>query len=598
MQLFIIIIFSAFLIGSGAMFAPAWRTEQPRIGLASTFLLALIVGGTVFWAEAFGWSILVIDYILFGLLTFVILGGTLSTAQARAEARGEVLEDADQGWTGPEDLAFFGVVALFFIAPTIVTHLPYGTNAITPGYLSLTARYGEGLNTLAPFFPEVDVLYSPTFHALVAYLNEQLNQPIPIIQMGITVTFSLLAVWLAYDFGAEVGDKRLGRGMALAMLLGVGLIQIFLSSYYTGLLGLIFGFACLTYLYRFSQHQHWHDMAGAGLMLGAVIITNPTSTLIILSGYGIFLIGLTLQQMRYSQRFWAIMLGGIPFIAIIAISPWLINNWELLTSELALPFGLDQINLFPTLWLPGAILAVIGILFGWRRNRFVVVVASLWSLVIIDLAGTEILPTILPFLQRFIHPSAVALQGLVIPFTILGGIALAWVWESLLRENLRRSLRRGVYAFALIAVIAIGITALTRQPVLQGVERLLGNTATTSSENEVATMNWLRENTEPEAIILNHPTLGQWGAIIPERQAIFIPQQPYFRGQENPISQQDPLRQFWDNPSNNTQLLQEHGIDYILVPEAFTATMPDELEQVFSVGDAAVYAVDSQRETE
>ena len=100
MTFFIVFVFSAVLLGAGAMLSPAWRTAQPRIALSATLCLAIVVGGAVFYAKAFGWDTLVVDYLLFALLSGVVLGGTLSTAQARAEARGEQLADRDQGWPG------------------------------------------------------------------------------------------------------------------------------------------------------------------------------------------------------------------------------------------------------------------------------------------------------------------------------------------------------------------------------------------------------------------------------------------------------------------------------------------------------------------
>ena len=82
MSLFVVFIFAAVLLGAGAMLSPAWRTAQPRIALSAALCLALVVGGAVFYTEAFGWDTLVVDYLLFALLSGVVLGGTLSTAQA------------------------------------------------------------------------------------------------------------------------------------------------------------------------------------------------------------------------------------------------------------------------------------------------------------------------------------------------------------------------------------------------------------------------------------------------------------------------------------------------------------------------------------
>ena len=96
-------------------------------------------------SEAFAWDTLVVDYLLFALLSGVVLGGTLSTAQARAEARGEQLADRDQGWPGPQDLAFFAVVAIVIIIPLV--HLPaaLGIQGQIVGFHSLTTLQGDPL---------------------------------------------------------------------------------------------------------------------------------------------------------------------------------------------------------------------------------------------------------------------------------------------------------------------------------------------------------------------------------------------------------------------------------------------------------------------
>lgn len=194
MQFFILFIFGAVIFGAGAMFAPAWHTSQPRVGLAATLALALVVGGAVFWAELFGWDTLVIDYLLFALMSSVVLGGTLSQAQERAEAKGEELSDAEQGWPGPEDLAFFGIVSLIVMLPLFLFRLPLGADASTTSYLTLTARFGGSFDTLAPYHPDVQVLFSPGFHALTAYLSQQLGQPIPMIQMAVGAVMTLLSI--------------------------------------------------------------------------------------------------------------------------------------------------------------------------------------------------------------------------------------------------------------------------------------------------------------------------------------------------------------------------------------------------------------------
>jgi hypothetical protein len=166
MPLFIIFVFGSVVFGAGAMLAPAWNTAQPRIGLSAALSLGLVMGGAVFWAMLFGWNTLVIDYLLFALVTVIFLGGTLSYGQKRAESRGEVLLDSDQGWPGPRDLLFFVFVALLFIIPILILPVPLDTDAQGFGYLGLMAKLGGGFQntcTLASrnFLPLLTRIYDP-----------------------------------------------------------------------------------------------------------------------------------------------------------------------------------------------------------------------------------------------------------------------------------------------------------------------------------------------------------------------------------------------------------------------------------------------------
>ena len=213
MSLFVSFILAAVLLGAGAMLSPAWRTAQPRVALAATLCLGLVVGGAVFYAEAFSWDTLVVDYLLFALLSGVVLGGTLSTAQARAEARGERLDDRDQGWPGPGDLTLFAFAALLLLIPLLHQAAPEGEAGQIVGFHSLAIRDGGSFHSLAPFHLDEPVIVSPGFHALAAYLSAQLDQPIPLIQFSAAAVLALLTIWLAYDFGRRI-ERQAARARA------------------------------------------------------------------------------------------------------------------------------------------------------------------------------------------------------------------------------------------------------------------------------------------------------------------------------------------------------------------------------------------------
>ena len=237
--------------------------------------MALIVGGAVFYAETFSWDTLVVDYLLFALLAGVVLGGTLSTAQARAEARGERLSDRDQGWPGPEDLAFFGLVSLLLLVPLVQMPLPLGEHGQALALHSLAARDGGSFSSLVPYAVSPPVIIAPGFHALSAYLSQQLGQPLPIIQQSTAAVVLLMLVWLAYDFGAELHDKRLGRAMALGLLLCGGTTGSLLDGHYSDLLAILFMLAFLLYALRLLHRFNLADLVAGGLLLGRGHVHQP-----------------------------------------------------------------------------------------------------------------------------------------------------------------------------------------------------------------------------------------------------------------------------------------------------------------------------------
>ena len=403
MSLFIAFILGAVLLGAGGMLSPAWRTSQPRVALAATLCLALICGGAVFYAAIFGWITLGVDYLLFALLAGVVLGGTLSTAQARAEARGERLTDRDQGWPGPEDLAFFALVSLLLVIPLLRLPIPLGEHGQTLALQSEAIREGD---LLAQF--------SPGFHALSAYLSQQLGQPVMRIQQSAAAVIVLMLVWLSYDFGAELRDKKLGRAMAMATLLCGGLGGSLLDGHYSQLPGLLFALAFLLYALRLAWRFHLADMVAGGLLLGAVVYADIGLSLAALMCLAL----LVMQSWRAdsSRARWALTLG-VPLVALLGLAPWLVNM-------LAMP--LDA----PALTAPGlhhlaamtrgqgwVILPLVlwGMRLGWRadgRLRQVSLLMAGWLLLILPLGA-------------LVDGGSFARQAVVLPYSYFGGAGAA-----------------------------------------------------------------------------------------------------------------------------------------------------------------------------
>lgn len=579
MSLFVVFIVAAVLLGAGAMLSPAWRSAQPRVALAATLCLALIVGGAVFYAEAFAWDTLAVDYLLFALLSGVVLGGTLSTAQARAEARGEQLADRDQGWPGPQDLAFFALVAMIIIIPLL--HLPaaLGAGGQIVGFHSLATLHGESFRSLAPFYTHSQVIVSPGFHALSAYLSQQLSQPIPLIQLSLAAVCLYLSVWLAYDFGAELRNKRLGRALAISTLLCGGLHLSYLDGHYPELLALLFLQAFLVYALRFLRQFNLADLIAGGLMFGAVCYTSLTISIIATLGFALLCL---LSWTRFSadstrKSRWGYTIG-FPLVALLGISPWLRNSLALIfpVSPSTYPpdFSLlaDIVIGNGVVIIPLAVWGMIIALRGAGSLRLVSLLMLLWLALILEFALVGYSGALLPPIGALVNAPNMARHGTILPFSWFGGLALLQLWEIKLSLGLKRRLRR--MAYPLIAATGLMIIALgiAFQPIVTALRPLMNLPQQTLTSDDYGAMRWLRDNAPAGALLLSTDGEG-WLPIVAERRAVNFRAVAYFE---------------WDKIDG---LLNEREADFVLQPSA-SDVLPDlPLEPVFVQGQARVYRV-------
>ena len=587
MTLLTMLVFGAVLIGCGTLLSPAWPSRQPRIGLLSTLTLALVVGGSCLYAMVFGWDTLVVDYLLFALVTTVFLGGTLSYGQKRAQRQGLELADRDQGWPGPRDLAFLGLGALLFAIPALLFPVPLDTDAQGFGYLALLLREGGDFFSLAPWHPEIRYLYAPGFSAIAAYLSAQLGAGLHEVQLGIGAVLGALALWLAYDFGAELRDKRLGRALVVALLLGGGLYSAFLDSHYTALLGLVFALAFFTFAQRWLRDGFWADAIAAALLLGALVLAQPDMTIITGLGFAPWLLLLAIdRQARPPWRRWFWLALGTPLLAILLIAPWLWASAPLLGSDIVSPFERASahwrvLTLPPYQWVWLLPLVLLGAGVAWREQRRLALLTLAWLALVLDFSTTGLLESLFPGLLapvlRYDYPFSIAWHGPIIPYTLLGGLGALWLWESFLEQRLVAWLRR--WARLLFAAAFATILALValREPLLRASHTLIPREGTLSlhgafaSADDRRALEWLRENSDPSARLLNFPAPheGHWAPVIAERNAVYYRGQPFFRGDENSRAEQESFRAFWQDPARpeHEDELRAAGITHVVLPQ-------------------------------
>ncbi|MCD4686682.1 MAG: hypothetical protein K8S97_12170, partial [Anaerolineae bacterium] len=155
-----------FLLGMGTLVAAILPTRGARIGLGAVLCLALIIDGTWLLAPLLDWSAGLVDAVW--IVVFAAVG--ISAAMTASYYRGTTGQPA---WTWPSrrDLLFLLVVIVLFGAVIALLPVPLDTDAQGFGYLALMLRDGEDYTTLAPWYPEIEFLYSPAYFGALAHLS-------------------------------------------------------------------------------------------------------------------------------------------------------------------------------------------------------------------------------------------------------------------------------------------------------------------------------------------------------------------------------------------------------------------------------------------
>lgn len=592
-----VFIFGAVALGAGAMLAPAFppstaplrQRTAPRVGLAAALALAVVIAGALFLAALFGWDTLTIDYLWFALLVGIFLAGTLARGTSRGEAAG--LRDAELGWPGARELAFFALALAIFAAPLLVLPVPLDTDAQGFGYLALMLRESGSLTTLAPFHPEIEYLYSPGFPALAAYLSQRLGIGLHTIQFAAAAVLALLLIWLLWDFGNEFEDvldpdavsqerpaRHAGATMALMGLLGTGLLTAYMDSHYTTIMALVFALAFLLFVARYLRGGRWADALAAAATLAAVPLTHPDTTIILMLGYVPWLGTIWLARPRPALRRWLVMAAGIPLLALIGILPWLARIAPLLGSGIASPFEIDPGHWRVLVFMHGVLvvpLALGGAVIAARRRAPLDLLMLGWLLLVVDFSSVGLLERItfglLDPLLKYDYPFSIAWHGPIIPYAYLSASAALWLLRRIGWGRVRCVLGRLAWPALALAAAGIALGVVFAEPLRDLSKGRIGFFGAFASHADVQAMTWLRDNTPPETRILNFPgpQEGDWAPIISERDTIFFRMQPFFRHSEQAEAEQAALYGFWQDPADPAWAarLREAGVSYVLVPQ-------------------------------
>lgn len=587
------------LLSVGILVASILPTAGARIGLGAVAFVALVVDGTWLLAPGLDWSASLVDAVAIGV--FGVIG--LVAAMTASYYRGAVGEPA-WVWPSSRDIAFLLLVIVLFGAIAFVLPVPLDTDAQGFGYLALMLREGEDFTTLAPWYPDVDFLYSPAYFGMIAHLSTHFDLGLHEIMLVVSAAAAALFIWAAYDLGCEVEGPRTGRAFMLAALGGTGLMTAFMDSHYTAVLALTFSLGFLTFVLRFLKSMRWVDALFAAVCLAGVPLSQPDTTIALVIGYVPWLLILWLAKPRPSFSAWLVIAMIVPLVALVLVGPWLLSIQDLLGADIESPFDVDLDHWRTMVFMHGGaivVLSILGVLVGlWRRHP-VHLLAVVWLIGIVEFAvlGTleKEFPDVVEPLLKYDYPFSLAWHGPIIPYIILGGTALAW-WSKIMSvDRLVRGLAIPLTVLGLIGVIA-GVGYFDSLLELSK-DTPVNFYGTFSSQADVEAMEWLRENAPPDVRVLNHPgpQEGDWVPIISERDTIFFRPQPFFQGVEDIETVQDQFRDFWRDPADSqyARMLREAGVQFVIVPQVFgdPDTFEDMLRWREPIEEAASYEVSS-----
>ena len=537
----------------------------------------------------------------------LILGGMIAAAGWVWPHKIRLTDLAARLLNHPRVALLLAVAALALLAPLLVLPVPLDTDAQGFGYLSLMMREGGRINTLAPWHPGIAYLYSPGALLVFATLSGVVKAvPMSAIMMGASHVIAVLFVWLAWEFGREIGHSvaaasglsatdsqpgrdRWGGAMSISAALSVGLWTALMDAHYTVMLALLFTLACLTNLFRYLRTTRLVDALLTALMLSAVLMTQPDMTIILALGLGAFSLLSWLAVDRLTLRRWLVVSVGIPIVAALLASPWLVSIWPLVNTGIESPFGSLLSNWRVAIFYHGLIwpiLALIGAGVYLRTRQAWALMMIGWLVLAFEFSIVGVLPRIFPVLaaslQRFGFPFSMAWHAPIIPYMSLGTGALVWIGGGI---EQRFEFDKLTVPAAIMVAVGILLAVFFSNRLLAFSKSSAGPYGAFASRNDLLAMRWLRDHTPPDVRILNYPGdykhlrdwEGHWAPVLTERDCVYFRMQPFFldaAGRENSLSsayaEQAEFLYFWRDPANEVyaDLLTAAGIDYVLVPDA------------------------------
>ena len=169
--------------------------------------------------------------------------------------------------------------------------------------------------------------------------------------------------------------------------------------------------------------------------------------------------------------------------------------------------------------------------------------------------------------MKIFYPFGVAWHATIIPVPVLAGMAVA---------HWRPRWGRGSHGQRWRVPLSVGLTlaavlaGLFSGPLIAASKGRVSIVGQLSSAADVRAMQWLRDHTPPDALILNYPGIeGDWAPVIAERRTVHFREQLFYIGAASAWALQDQLRPVFLDPVSpvSEAAIRAAGVDYVLVPQ-------------------------------
>ncbi|MFQ6101585.1 MAG: hypothetical protein ACE5OS_10190 [Anaerolineae bacterium] len=351
------------------------------------------------------------------------------------------------------------------------------------------------------------------FYLFLGHLARWVSLPLILVYHGVRMAGGAAMLVTLYALASRLSDDVRGRrvmflltalGSGLGWLVGLGGLRtadlwvpeafpvyaLLANAHFPLAMALMVGTALCGLQIAERGRQGWP--CGPGMVLTAVAlgVIQPFGLVAVFGGVGVALVARTVRERRVPWRAvaWSAAAG------VVALPYPLYAQWVLRTDPVLAAWSAQNVTPSPPLWDwalsygPVLVLAVPGVVCAARLGS-----AGDWLL--LGWVGVTLAGMYAPLpLQRRLS------LGLGIPLGLLAGVGWWRVVRPRLKARRRRLLQGLVVAFCALTPVFLIVVALAAA--------LAGTPWFYLSGGEWAALEWLREEGDPEAVVLCAPQMG------------------------------------------------------------------------------------------